>query len=185
MFIILGLGFKHFKNSMPLAGSYSAAISAACHPPPGGGDALKPVMWGEVLKPLVNNNHTEISSQEDDGEVTDHTVSRFNSRNYRADENPDSHQGQENESQAHLLGENNGAGEDTGEALSYIVSRLDTRNEGSFEEVTLVESNHENDGEITLLLHLGRIQEVAPTRKIQTPLRGKVIILTCRAKKWI
>lgn len=150
MIVILGLGFRHFKNSMPLAGSCSAAISAACHPPPGGGDALKPVMWGEVLKPPVNDNHTEISSQEDDGEVTDRTVSRFNSRNYRADKDPYSHQRQENESQAHLLGENNGAGEDIGDAISYIVSRLDTRNEGSFEEVMLVDSNRDNDGETTL-----------------------------------
>jgi len=149
-FPIIGLGFKHFKNNMPLAGSCSAAISAACHPPPGGGDALKPVMWGEVSKPPVKNKHMKISSQEDDGEATDHTLSWLNSKNYCAEENPDSHQGQDNESQAHFLGENNGASEDVGEAIKYIVSRLDTRDEGSFEEVILVESNCENDGENTL-----------------------------------
>lgn len=144
MIVILVLGFRHFKNSMPLASNCSAAISAACHAPPGCGDALRPVMWGEVSKPPVNDSHMEISGQEDDGEATD--VSRLNSRNHRADEDLDSYQGQANESQAHLLSENNGAGEDIGEAMSYIVSRLDTENEGFFEEVTLVESNRGDDG---------------------------------------
>lgn len=144
MIVILVLGFRDFKNSMPLASSCSAAISAACHAPPGCGDALKPVMWGEVPKPPVNDNHMEISGQEDDGEATD--VSRLNSRNHRADEDSDSYQVQANESQAHLLSENNGAGEDIGEAMSYIVSGLDIENEGFFEEVTLVESNCGDDG---------------------------------------
>lgn len=86
------------------------------------------------------------------GEVADHTVSRFNSRNYCTGENPDSYQGQENGNQAHFIGENknNNDGEDIGEAISYIGSNLDTRNAGSFEEVTLVDSNSETDGETTL-----------------------------------
>lgn len=40
--------FKQLKNSMPLVGSCSAAISAACHPPANGADSLKPVKWGVV-----------------------------------------------------------------------------------------------------------------------------------------
>lgn len=152
MIVILGLGFKRFKNRMPLASSCSAAISAACHPPPGGGDTLQPIMWGEVLKPLVNDSHTETGSQEDDGEVASHTESRFKSRNYYTGENPDSYQGQEIGNQAQFLEENknNNDGEDIGEAISYIGSRLDTSYAGSFEEVTLVDSNSESDGETTL-----------------------------------
>ncbi|KAL3459041.1 hypothetical protein BJX64DRAFT_207999 [Aspergillus heterothallicus] len=49
------LGFAVFavlplKGAMPLAGSCSLAISAACHPPRDDGDAsLKALMWGEVV----------------------------------------------------------------------------------------------------------------------------------------
>ena len=147
MIVILALGFRYFKNSMPLASSCSAAISAACHAPTGCGDALKPVMWGEVLKSPVKDSRTESNSQKNDRKVMD--VSQLDSRSQRAEEDSDSYQGQTNGSQSHLLGGNNGAGEDIGEAISYIVSRLDTGDEGSFEEITLVESDHEDDG-ITL-----------------------------------
>ena len=44
-------GFRKLKTGMPTAGSCSAAISAACHPPDYDQDAaLKPVMWGVVGK---------------------------------------------------------------------------------------------------------------------------------------
>jgi hypothetical protein len=47
--VLIGLGFRRFPTRMPLAGSCSLAISAACHPPIGDENAaLKPVMWGEV-----------------------------------------------------------------------------------------------------------------------------------------
>ncbi|KAE8405608.1 hypothetical protein BDV37DRAFT_293060 [Aspergillus pseudonomiae] len=46
---LLGVSSRRLKSRMPLATHCSAAISAACHPPPGDRDAaLKPVMWGEV-----------------------------------------------------------------------------------------------------------------------------------------
>lgn len=44
------LMFRKFESAaMPIAMNCSAAISAACHPPPGDIDAAeKPVMWGQV-----------------------------------------------------------------------------------------------------------------------------------------
>ena len=42
-------GFRRYKPGMPLAGSCSAAISAACHPPEGDENAsTRPLMWGVV-----------------------------------------------------------------------------------------------------------------------------------------
>ena len=44
-------GFRKSKGDMPLAGSCSAAISAACHPPEADVRAsLKRVMWGVVTE---------------------------------------------------------------------------------------------------------------------------------------
>jgi hypothetical protein len=44
-----GLSYRRLKSRMPLATHCSAAISAACHPPPDDRDtALKPVMWGQI-----------------------------------------------------------------------------------------------------------------------------------------
>ncbi|KAF9066200.1 hypothetical protein BDP27DRAFT_1365818 [Rhodocollybia butyracea] len=40
--------FKHIDCRMPLVGSCSAAISAACHPPESGSDSSKTLMWGVV-----------------------------------------------------------------------------------------------------------------------------------------
>jgi uncharacterized membrane protein YhdT len=43
------VGLKRFKSGMPLAGSCSAAISAACHPVPGLGKTVMtdaPLQWG-------------------------------------------------------------------------------------------------------------------------------------------
>ena len=51
--ILLGIlnGFRQARIGMPLAGSCSAAISAACHPPEADVDAsLKRVMWGVVAE---------------------------------------------------------------------------------------------------------------------------------------
>lgn len=43
----VGLGLRRFEAGMPLAGSCSAALSAACHPPPDEAEvALAPVKWG-------------------------------------------------------------------------------------------------------------------------------------------
>jgi len=42
-------GFRRYDDGIPLVGSCSAAISAACHPQRGDEMAfLKPVMWGKV-----------------------------------------------------------------------------------------------------------------------------------------
>lgn len=49
--VLLGIlnGFRTYKIGMPLVGSCSAAISAACHRPDDDVDApIKPVMWGVV-----------------------------------------------------------------------------------------------------------------------------------------
>lgn len=49
--VLLGLasGFRRYEAGMPLVGSCSAAISAACHPPEGDTNASgKPLMWGCV-----------------------------------------------------------------------------------------------------------------------------------------
>ena len=49
--IIIGIlhGFRRYKSGVPLVGSCSAAISAACHRPNEDVDApFKPVMWGAV-----------------------------------------------------------------------------------------------------------------------------------------
>lgn len=51
--VLLGIsyGFRKARVGMPLAGSCSAAISAACHPPETDVDAsMKRVMWGVVDK---------------------------------------------------------------------------------------------------------------------------------------
>ncbi|KAF7589729.1 hypothetical protein BBP40_003927 [Aspergillus hancockii] len=46
---LFGLGYRKLNSRMPLATHCSAAISAACHPPPDDrGAALRPVMWGEI-----------------------------------------------------------------------------------------------------------------------------------------
>ncbi|KAJ5382562.1 hypothetical protein N7517_000473 [Penicillium concentricum] len=50
------LMFRKFKSAaMPIAMNCSAAISAACHPPPGDIDAAeRPVMWGQVDMEIAN-----------------------------------------------------------------------------------------------------------------------------------
>ena len=52
--IALGIlnGFRRYRPGMPLVGSCSAAISAACHPPREDVDAATlPVLWGAVSNP--------------------------------------------------------------------------------------------------------------------------------------
>ncbi|KAI9375094.1 hypothetical protein BJX61DRAFT_531845 [Aspergillus egyptiacus] len=47
--VLGGLAMRPLRSHMPLAGSCSLAIAAACHPPEDDSEAsLKPVMWGEV-----------------------------------------------------------------------------------------------------------------------------------------
>ena len=49
--VLVGIltGFRRYPPGIPLAGSCSAAISAACHRPEGDTDAAgKPLMWGAV-----------------------------------------------------------------------------------------------------------------------------------------
>lgn len=50
---LVALAFRRFKSVMPLAGTCSAAISAACHPPKDEADiaVLGPVTWGETAVP--------------------------------------------------------------------------------------------------------------------------------------
>lgn len=49
VFLGIGMGFRRYKPGMPLVGSCSAAISAACHKPNEDVDASrKGVMWGVV-----------------------------------------------------------------------------------------------------------------------------------------
>lgn len=65
---ILGLGMKSYKTNIPLAVSCSAAISAACHPPPGGGDALKPIKWGEIPEQPARPDSRTSSGEVETGE---------------------------------------------------------------------------------------------------------------------
>lgn len=54
IFLLVALAFRRFKSTMPLAGSCSAAISAACHPPKDDCTdtaALGELMWGETGLP--------------------------------------------------------------------------------------------------------------------------------------
>ena len=109
--IILGMGFRRFRTNMPLAVSCSAAISAACHPPPGDNDhALKPVMWGETSAPQVDSSSN--------GEIATRSVSQPDTRQYSSVKKP-LHRA--NESQTELLGKGNGF-EDDGEAIAPVVS---------------------------------------------------------------
>lgn len=55
--LLVCFGFGRLPTSMPVAGSCSAAISAACHPPLSGGEgvlSMKDLSWGETI-PVVKN----------------------------------------------------------------------------------------------------------------------------------
>lgn len=65
---MLATGFavsmRKYKGHMPLAGSNTLAISAACHPPPNEVDGhLRPVQWGEVLETVdLREGHCAFTS---------------------------------------------------------------------------------------------------------------------------
>lgn len=65
---ILGVGMKRYKTNIPLAVSCSAAISAACHPPPGGNDPLKPIKWGEIPEQPARPDSRTGSREAESGE---------------------------------------------------------------------------------------------------------------------
>jgi hypothetical protein len=62
------LSFRKFHPEIPMAGSCSALISAACHPPPEEGDAgLLPTQWGVIngsVDPKTGIERCSISSGE-------------------------------------------------------------------------------------------------------------------------
>ena len=61
--ILVGIanGFRKVKDGMPLAGSCSAAISAACHPPKADVNASsKRLMWGVVAEVDPNDSHDRV-----------------------------------------------------------------------------------------------------------------------------
>lgn len=62
MAVLLCFGLRHLRSNMPLALSCSAAISAACHPPPDDKDSfLKPVMRLEVPGQEESGRDREVS----------------------------------------------------------------------------------------------------------------------------
>jgi hypothetical protein len=69
LLVLLGFGYIPYKTGMPLAGSSSLAISAACHPeedPGTGEDALsrQKLQWGVVSTGLNGVGHCAFSSKE-------------------------------------------------------------------------------------------------------------------------
>ncbi|PKY07948.1 hypothetical protein P168DRAFT_331255 [Aspergillus campestris IBT 28561] len=64
---ILALGMRRFKSNIPLAGSCSAAISAACHPLSDDEHALRPIMWGEVQIPRAEPASLPLGTNEETG----------------------------------------------------------------------------------------------------------------------
>lgn len=58
------LGFRKFSSYMPVVGSCSVAIAAACHRPKDDVDAAYlPVSWGEVGEPSGEVHHCCFTSQ--------------------------------------------------------------------------------------------------------------------------
>jgi hypothetical protein len=61
--VLLGMAARSFRSFIPLAGSCSMAISAACHPPMDDADAaLKPVIWGEVQQTTSSKSRSTSTS---------------------------------------------------------------------------------------------------------------------------
>lgn len=57
----IALAFRKLCSGIPMVGSNSALISAACHPPPEEGDAsLLPVQWGVIKDKNPLDPDTEI-----------------------------------------------------------------------------------------------------------------------------
>ena len=60
------MGFRRYRGGMPLVGSCSAAISAACHQPKEDVDVADlPLMWGVVGEDATNTeyNRDEVNSE--------------------------------------------------------------------------------------------------------------------------
>ena len=68
---VVGLGMRRFASQMPIAGSCSAAISAACHPTEGEEHALKPIMWGEIPVAAVQPDGDDADEVISDHELED------------------------------------------------------------------------------------------------------------------
>lgn len=145
---IIGLGVGRFNSSIPLAASCSAAISAACHPPPGDDHAVKPVMWGEV--PMKKANHSRRTSSEAGEEPTSHSNSTSDTRGCEPDgHDSSSDQRQWKGSHTHLLIESNrsrASSEDDEEATNGSESSLDTRSRQPDGEESRAHSLTENNG---------------------------------------
>ncbi|KIK55855.1 hypothetical protein GYMLUDRAFT_174976, partial [Collybiopsis luxurians FD-317 M1] len=55
--------FRRIDGNIPLVGSCSAAISAACHPPVDGADPLKPMKWGVIwIRTMTGSRVLDISA---------------------------------------------------------------------------------------------------------------------------
>ncbi|KAL3439985.1 hypothetical protein BJX65DRAFT_315235 [Aspergillus insuetus] len=69
MLVLFGIAFRPLHSRMPLAGTCSAALSAACHPPDDDMEAsLKAVMWGEVPRPIGGDgSSSDNESRRSDG----------------------------------------------------------------------------------------------------------------------
>lgn len=63
---IVGVGFWKVSADLPIVGSCSAAISAACHPPPGQENAhLLPLQWGVIPRADGDEvSHCSFSAEE-------------------------------------------------------------------------------------------------------------------------
>ncbi|KAF2716324.1 hypothetical protein K431DRAFT_257778 [Polychaeton citri CBS 116435] len=66
LLVAVGMSFRKFRSEMPVVGSCSVAISAACHRPKADADAAYlPVKWGEVvIEDSDEVGHCCITSQE-------------------------------------------------------------------------------------------------------------------------
>lgn len=107
---ILGLGLRRFRTNIPLAASCSAAISAACHPPPDDGHALKPVMWGEIPKAQAKRERTSSEADENDPLHCSYTLDIGDCELAEDDLNPASNQRQGDQNRAQFLSEENDHG---------------------------------------------------------------------------
>lgn len=148
LLVLLSLRYSRFKSNMPLAGSCSEAISAACHPPPGGADALKAVMWGEIptSKVIRTDINVDTSSLLHDLETTDRTVSRLNSKDLDSDEGiQDDNQGRVNQSLAYSSDQNTCSDEGDAENIIQTVSTPSTRAGGANEGGVSTTQGQDND----------------------------------------
>ncbi|KAL4864495.1 hypothetical protein BDV12DRAFT_176034 [Aspergillus spectabilis] len=69
--LLVGLSLRRLPSRMPLAGSCSLAISAACHPPKGEDlttVALGPVMWGETTHAARDGQDGGYTQLQDNGQ---------------------------------------------------------------------------------------------------------------------